>query len=210
MKPSTPPPVATWLLRRFGSGRGIESLTGDLMEGYAHGRSVAWYWRQVLFAIVTGFGKEVRAHKLLAVRAIVTGWTVWLVLCILLRDPPPVPPNGSILLERVLPANWWMHLFYPYVLITCVVSAASGWVVARFHRPHQTAMVLVFAISILLCRLPWVFTLVVDAFDNSRYLPALSVQVDWTFLTVGSILFGGLLSVPAAINPPIEERRSAT
>jgi hypothetical protein len=119
MKPSMPPPAATWLLRRFGSGRGIEFLIGDLMEGYAHGRSVGWYWRQVLFAIVIGFFHEVRGHKLLAIRAIVTGWAVWLFLCGLLRNPPAVGDGVQSVLAQVLPANWWIHSFYPFALIFC-------------------------------------------------------------------------------------------
>ena len=210
MKPSMPPPTATWLLRRFGSSRGIEFLMGDLMEGYAHGRSVGWYWRQVLFAIITGFLHEVRTHKLSAIRAVVTGWGVWLLLCVLLRNPPAVGQGVWSLLEQVLPTNWWTHSFYPYALITCIVSAASGWIVARLHSPHPMAMVLVFVASLLLCRLPWFMALVVDSLDNPRYLHTLSGEFDWIFLTVASILFGGLLSGPPVTATPLETKQNVT
>src|SRR5262249_3751810 len=66
------PKAATWLLKYFGCQN--EALIGDLLEEYRQGRSAAWYWRQVLMAILVGCGGEVRANKLLAVRAVVTGW----------------------------------------------------------------------------------------------------------------------------------------
>jgi len=66
MRSVRPPSAATWLLHKFGRN---EALSGDLLEEYSLGRSDAWYWRQVLVAIVVGFGKEVRTHKLLALRA---------------------------------------------------------------------------------------------------------------------------------------------
>jgi hypothetical protein len=55
MTPTEPPLMATWLLEQI--GRKNPSLAGDLLEEYRHGRSVAWYWRQVLIAIVLGPSK---------------------------------------------------------------------------------------------------------------------------------------------------------
>jgi hypothetical protein len=72
MKPLQPPTAATWLLDKLGCPN--DALKGDLMEHYRLGRSIAWYWRQVLCAIALGFSREVNAHKLLALRAIVAGW----------------------------------------------------------------------------------------------------------------------------------------
>jgi preprotein translocase subunit SecY len=50
MTPIEPPSVATWLLKHL--GRRNDALAGDLLEEYRRGRSAAWYWRQVLTAIV--------------------------------------------------------------------------------------------------------------------------------------------------------------
>lgn len=50
-----PPAVATWLLQC--AARGNEALVGDLLEEYRHGRSAAWYWRQVLTAVAVGTSK---------------------------------------------------------------------------------------------------------------------------------------------------------
>jgi len=78
MRSLQPPSVPTWLLNGFGHRN--DTLTGDLIEEYSQGRSVAWYWWQVLVAIVVDFGKEVRAHKVLALRAIAVGWAALYVL----------------------------------------------------------------------------------------------------------------------------------
>jgi hypothetical protein len=85
MKSLQPPSGPTWLLIRLGHRN--DALTGDLIEEYGQGRSIAWYWRQVLVAIVVDFRKEVRAHKLLALRALVVGWTALYVLLQLVETP---------------------------------------------------------------------------------------------------------------------------
>ncbi len=43
MRPTEPPPIATWLLEHVGLRN--QSLAGDLLEEYRTGRSGAWYWR---------------------------------------------------------------------------------------------------------------------------------------------------------------------
>jgi hypothetical protein len=78
VKPMQPPTAATWLLNKFGCAN--DALKGDLVEEYGRGRSRAWYWRQVLIAIAIGFSTEVIAHKLLALRAVITGWAVFYLL----------------------------------------------------------------------------------------------------------------------------------
>jgi len=58
MKSSQPPILATKLLDRLVSGPHGDALSGDLIERYREGRSTAWYWRQVLLAIVICLGKD--------------------------------------------------------------------------------------------------------------------------------------------------------
>src|SRR5436309_1129016 len=70
MSTSNPPRFATWLLRRFVPGQQWESLIGDLMEQHRRKRSGAWYWRQVLAAILVGAVRDIREHKLLTMRAV--------------------------------------------------------------------------------------------------------------------------------------------
>ena len=52
MKTNQPPTVAKWLLRHLGSSTNNETILGDLDERYRQGRSVAWYWKQVLTAVI--------------------------------------------------------------------------------------------------------------------------------------------------------------
>ena len=60
MKSSKLPAFATWLVEHVIPGDNNEALAGDLMEQLRQGRSVSWYWRQVLGAILVGWSKELR------------------------------------------------------------------------------------------------------------------------------------------------------
>ena len=73
MKASAPPVLATWLLTRLASGEKSESLIGDLIDQHGHGRSSAWYWRQTIGAIVTGFATQVWHQKALAIAVVALG-----------------------------------------------------------------------------------------------------------------------------------------
>lgn len=64
MRPSEPPALATWLLEHLVLGPKNEALAGDLLEEFRQRRSVAWYWRQVLGAILVGFLNELRSQWL--------------------------------------------------------------------------------------------------------------------------------------------------
>jgi hypothetical protein len=52
MKTLIPPRLATWLLEHFVTSSNTEAILGDLTERYQAGKSRAWYWRQVVTAIV--------------------------------------------------------------------------------------------------------------------------------------------------------------
>jgi hypothetical protein len=60
MSASQPPRLASWLLHHLASSPQRESLAGDLIERYHQGRSAAWYWRQVLAAILAGRIRDIR------------------------------------------------------------------------------------------------------------------------------------------------------
>jgi hypothetical protein len=61
MKTSHPPVLASWLLKHLVSEGQNEILAGDLLEEFGE-RGSAWYWRQVLAAIVAGFFQVVRVR----------------------------------------------------------------------------------------------------------------------------------------------------
>ena len=194
MRSLQPPSVPTWLLNRFGDRN--DTLTGDLIEEYSQGRSVAWYWRQVLVAIVMDFGKEVCAHKVLALRAIAVGWAALYVLLRLVENPW-WPFYYRKLLPRGLNPSpfWWHHYYlYPTLLIPCIFGGASGWIVGRCHRAHREAMVLTYLVSVQL----WLFCqgggfrLTEDVLGNRRFLPYfLSWVANFIFITITTLL-GGL------------------
>jgi preprotein translocase subunit SecY len=57
MSQTRPPALATWLLKHV--ARGNDALVGDLLEEHCRRRSVIWYWRQVLTAVVVNRSREV-------------------------------------------------------------------------------------------------------------------------------------------------------
>jgi hypothetical protein len=213
MRSTEPPTTATWLLEHLSSGRSNDSLQGDLMEEYRSGRSGAWYWRQVLMTIAVTFWKEISAHKLLAVRAVATGWAVWYVYGLFVR-----PWLNGLLLpfaqELPLAFKFGATSGFAWWVIWLSVWAAIGWVVARSHREHQTAMVLIFSASVLLWKLqilPWTFSsLVVDAIGDSRYAPYIVSNLASVLLPPVCILIGGLWSAPPKITAPSHEENVAT
>jgi hypothetical protein len=69
MRSSKPPVLATWLVEHLIPGPRNEALAGDLLEQFSQGRSVTWYWREVLVAILMRFLKE---WRILAWAAVVT------------------------------------------------------------------------------------------------------------------------------------------
>lgn len=189
-----PPIVATWLLQRFVCQN--EALAGDLLEEYRGGRTVSWYWRQVLIAIVLATANVFREHKVITVRTILLGWATFYCFAYLIALPLFKFYN-IVLRELGLPTLfWWQHYYtYPIVLIPCIGSAASGWIVARLHRRHAASMVLVFLTSLLLWTLPEFARLTDDSISNPRYLPYLYMQTVYVGLAAISVLLGGLWGV---------------
>jgi hypothetical protein len=72
-----PPGLATWVLKRFGSSPNNQAVIGDLAERYQQGKSAAWYWRQVLAAIVISIFNDASSPGQLDFRAVIAGWIVF-------------------------------------------------------------------------------------------------------------------------------------
>src|ERR1700761_5975660 len=62
MKLKDPPKFAVWLLEHLPFGSKNEALAGDLLEEFRRGRSVVWYWRQALMAVVLGLANDLRTQ----------------------------------------------------------------------------------------------------------------------------------------------------
>jgi len=188
MLKTEPPAIATWMLQHFGSSPNNAELMGDLDERYRQGRSRTWYWRQASAAIVVSFLKEVWAHKLLTVRAIFVGWSVFV-----------VSRYGFNLTRELLFALASWSRFWRGDWITIAVQTtevvlagvAAGWLVARLHRQSQKAMVLAYAVYFAGVQIVWLTT------DLLRGAPLqfLIYAISFTpMMDVGILVGGGLFS----------------
>jgi hypothetical protein len=187
------------LLKRLASGPSRESLIGDLTEQYQLKRSAVWYWRQTLTAILVGTARDVRAHKWLAIRAVVTGWMILIPLVFLAGALYDAAANWastwtqeSVTLGRI----WWFYRA-PLLIMWRVGSATTGWIIARMNRGHRAAMLFICAAS----QLPWVvlwnwpiWRLAHSGLPFFRSFPVLfNVMVMFIGMPI-SILLGGLLA----------------
>ncbi|PYR52902.1 MAG: hypothetical protein DMF89_01090 [Acidobacteria bacterium] len=153
MKSAKPPVVPTWLLERIGSDPN-DTVLGDLIEQYGAGRSRFWYWRQALATVLFSATRDIRAYKLLAVRALVSGWILYVAFSFPVNWVSNTirPPIKAWLVGTGHASFWW--LFWgsriPDTLLVYAACVASGWMIARFHRAHAGAVVCLFGASVLL------------------------------------------------------------
>jgi len=199
---TAPPKTATWILRRFATCPDAEVIVGDLLEEYESGqRSRTWYWRQVLVAAGVSVWKDIRDHKLLAVRAVVVGWAFYILFSF------PVVGLARFVIDGV--TNWligtawysvWWELWGFFLLSEPLVYSAcalSGWLVARLHPTRPIAMVCLYAASIFLFEYA---QHLVGLFQHPPIAVPASALVVRTVLVIGrpvSILVGGLSAFSA-------------
>ena len=200
MTDQQPPRAATWLAHRLVPGPRRESLLGDLIEQYRQGRSGGWYWRQVLVAIVVGNAHALAAHKFLALRALTIGWTLYYLFSF------PVTWAGGMAENWVShqmivcePTSFWCQFWRNQLsveLLIYVAAAVSGAIVARLHRRYGVAMLLLFAVSVLLFEfgmLGWVLSQSAPPVPISRW--ALIVANFTVIFRPLSIFVGGMCAV---------------
>jgi hypothetical protein len=210
MRAANPPIVATWLLDRLYTGDERESLIGDLVECYGRSRSAAWYWRQVLAAIVLSFCREVRGHILLAIRAVVTGWLAFFMfrfisLGMLSRFHLHFQLVTHLGSATGVPLTW--------LIFWSPIWMASGWFLASHHQPQSAFMLLAFSASVLfwhLQGLPWTIRLLFDATTNARFFPQLAFDLMELTLPPICIVLGGLLAGLSVTAPSAQEKQNAT
>ncbi len=157
MKVSQPPRLSTFLLGRLAPRHRRESVVGDLLEHLHRGRSVWWYRRQVLGIVLAGLAADLTAHKLLAVRALAIGWSAMYLLYQFAG--PLIQQMRMTLFGRWGSALWgesevlrqlWVYYGLPFVLVTCLIFMAIGWMVAGLHRRHLPGIVIVFSATLLI------------------------------------------------------------
>ena len=177
--------AAVWILERLGLD---SSLTGDLLEECARGRSTIWYWRQVVMAACTGVSTAILEHKVYALGAVGTGCAVnalWLFLWsrFLHLGLRPIPEISFESIASLL-----------LILLTQVVT---GWVVARTHRAHALPMVLLFVFWLVTCYLAGSATdvrrLLVNSIDQPRFRAYLAWYLTPISIEVAGLLCGGVI-----------------
>ena len=160
MEMRLPPKLATWLLLHLGSGDHLDAIVGDLRERFETYPSRSRYWRQVVLAISVGAAEEVRSHRLIALRAVLTGWlaligTVWFLG--VLTYTLWVVANGGVDVAGywiVLPTSFytWVWRYGAFVTLgtNAVAGLLSGWIVGCFNAQRSGPVLLTFAASVLL------------------------------------------------------------
>jgi hypothetical protein len=111
MRGSEPPRAATWLLEHLVPGSMSDALAGDLLEESAR-RGAAWYWRQVVLAIVIGLFRHV-CREWVSI-AYSFGW-LYVSEALIRSGWMYYWPHGP----------WWVALPWPLSLI---VEIASGMI----------------------------------------------------------------------------------
>jgi hypothetical protein len=186
--------IANWLFECLGLDG---ALNGDLREERERGRSAVWYWKQVVIAVWVGMWGAICDHKVLALRAVVTGFAIQSFVYYFC---------GSIfrLMHQVhlykFPAPLSLESWATQLSLILLAQVATGWVVARAHRAHQVQMVFAFLISLILWiaydDLPFILRTLMNSIDQPRFRPYLAQQLVSVFTVILGVLLGGVLARP--------------
>jgi hypothetical protein len=146
-----PPAIATSLLERLGPPD--DSFVGDLEEAWRGGRSRAWYWRQVLSAIVLTAVRQAGSQPARTLLAVATGWGAMLLVFGLFGDR--VAGEAAALLfgwdrQTAYATDWWWPFWITSFVLSYTVFALSAVVVVRVQRRHAGPAIVAYAASMFL------------------------------------------------------------
>ena len=193
MTSTIPPRLATWMLLRLMPGDHDEALAGDLLESYRAGRSRAWYWTQVLVALVIRWMGSLFRHwsSLIVAATWATISSAWGLLIIRLhytgnwigpvwRLPWPLSMacmSGLSVAEALL-FIWGGVLMY-LLALKCSVGIAKNWRFGRAVAASVVGYVFVSACEIVVASL--------SSESSTAHV------VDWRALTILGLItnFGG-------------------
>jgi hypothetical protein len=154
----------------------------------------------VLFAVVVGNAHDLATHKLLALRSLTIGWTLYYLLSF------PVTWAGGMaenwVSHQVIacePTSFWCQFWRNQLsveLLIYVGAAVSGAIVARLHHRYWVAMLSLFTASVLLFEcgmIGWMASQIVPPVPISRFA---SIVANFTVIFRPlSVFVGGMWAV---------------
>ena len=111
---------------------------------------------------------------------------------------------------RWIGGSWWATVS---VALDCLTLAVSGWAVARLHRPWQTAMLVVFSLSLvpfdlgsytgqtMALNIPWLVKLAWNVAGDSRYITGFIGALVTNGLLLACLWSGGKAGSPPEASP---------
>jgi len=136
MNTSYPPASAGRLLKRLIPGEDHNVLLGDLDEEYRHGRSLVWYWFQIVAAVAASSWKDIHKHKLAALCAGALALAYVLIIS-------PALVQGTIKLSWRLGISVATAVAV-FKAMDLAISVVLGWVIVRLARNRGVTMVVVY------------------------------------------------------------------
>jgi len=116
--------------------------------------------------MITGVVALTRSNKLLTVRALVTGWSIFFLYALTLPRMIIHLLRGSPTGSGLLPSSWtrvqWLYVrgwivpqgdAYTFALISGIFGFFIGWLVGRLNRPNHRIAVVIFVASLFVCYL---------------------------------------------------------
>jgi hypothetical protein len=127
-------------------------------------------------------------HKLfISSRSILLAWAALFAIAYLVERPL------LSLTANFLDASW---VPTAQLIIQCLALAAAGWIAGRgnhFDVLIFLAMLAVWSFGLIPINLPWLFRLLLDSLDSSRYLESLFTSLVTHVLLIGSLFIGSHL-----------------
>jgi hypothetical protein len=128
-------------------------------------------------------------HKLfISSRSILLAWAALFAIVYLAGRPL------LSLTAHILDASW---VPTAQLIIQCVALAAAGWIAGRGNRFDVLiflAMLAAWSFGLIPINLPWLFRLLFDSFENSRYLESFFTSLATHAFLIGSLFIGSHLS----------------
>jgi hypothetical protein len=145
-----------------------------------------------------GFLTALAGHKLLALRAILTGWTLWAITGTnlwhnFLISYLNFSGNAMTLVWPAWSSHRWVYAVVPALLV-CSYACLIGWLIGRFHPEAPVQVVAAFAVFLFL----YEGMLIVSEAQNHDSVPTFIVI--WALRDVGAVagvIIGGILATRA-------------